>query len=219
MLEILQNDIQAGVILIVVLIFSLCFHEFSHAYVAYRLGDDTAAYQGRLTLNPLAHLDPIGSLMLLLVGFGYAKPVPINPMNFNNPRKDSMKVGFAGPASNILLCLVGCLIMRILGVENLLEVGRRGVELTILGTILYYFSSINMTLAIFNLIPIYPLDGGQIFGGFLDKINPKLSDKLREHGPKVLMAIIFLGIFTGFSIIGLLIYPFQFLVTLMAGLY
>ena len=76
-----------------------------------------------------------------------------------------------------------------------------------------------MTLAIFNLIPIHPLDGGQIFGGFLDKINPGLSNKLREHGPKALMAIIFLGIFTGFSIIGLLIYPFQYLVTLMAGLY
>lgn len=219
MLDILQNDIQAGVILIVVLIFSLCFHEFSHAYVAYRLGDNTAAYQGRLTLNPLAHLDPIGSIMLLLVGFGYAKPVPINPMNFNNPRTDSMKVGFAGPASNLILCLIGCLIMRILGVENLIEIQRRGTDLTVLGTILYYFSSINMTLAIFNLIPIYPLDGGQIFGGFLDKINPNLSNKLREYGPRALMVIIFLGIFTGFSIIGLLIYPFQYLVALMAGLY
>ena len=77
MLEILQNDIQAGVILIAVLIFSLCFHEFSHAYIAYRLGDDTAAYQGRLTLNPLVHLDPIGSIMLLIVGFGYSKPVQV----------------------------------------------------------------------------------------------------------------------------------------------
>ena len=83
LLNILQTDPQAGIILIIALVFSLSFHEFAHAYIAYRLGDNTAAYQGRLTLNPLAHLDPIGSLMLLFVGFGYAKPVPVNPINLN----------------------------------------------------------------------------------------------------------------------------------------
>ena len=86
-LGLLQNDPQIGVILILTLIFSLSFHEFAHAYVAYKLGDYTAAYQGRLTLNPLAHLDPIGSLMLLLAGFGYAKPVPVNPPNLKIQEK------------------------------------------------------------------------------------------------------------------------------------
>ena len=92
LLNTLQTDPQAGIILIIALVFSLSFHEFAHAYVAYRLGDNTAAYQGRLTLNPLAHLDPIGSLMLLFIGFGYAKPVPVNPMNLQNPRIDMIVI-------------------------------------------------------------------------------------------------------------------------------
>ena len=103
-LGLLQNDLQMGVILIMTLVFSLSFHEFAHAYMAYKLGDNTSAYQGRLTLNPLAHLDPIGSLMLLFVGFGYAKPVPVNPVNLSKPRTDMMKIAFAGPASNLILC-------------------------------------------------------------------------------------------------------------------
>ena len=118
----LAENPQAGLILILALVFSLSFHEFAHAYVAYRLGDDTAAHQGRLTLNPLAHLDPIGSLMLLFIGFGYAKPVPVNPMNLDNPRTDMMKVAFAGPASNLLLCGIGCMLMRFLGIDALTEV-------------------------------------------------------------------------------------------------
>ena len=119
LLNTLQTDPQAGIILIIALVFSLSFHEFAHAYVAYRLGDNTAAYQGRLTLNPLAHLDPIGSLMLLLVGFGYAKPVPVNPMNLGNPRTDMMKVAFAGPFSNLILCILGCLVIRFIGAHQL----------------------------------------------------------------------------------------------------
>ena len=102
------------VLLIPVLIFSLCFHEFAHGYVAFRLGDNTAANQGRLTLNPLNHLDPYGSLMILFVGFGWAKPVPVNPNNFKNPRIDMMKVAFAGPASNLILALLGGLIIRMI---------------------------------------------------------------------------------------------------------
>ena len=162
-LGLLQNDPQIGLILIVTLIFSLSFHEFAHAYVAYKLGDNTAAYQGRLTLNPLAHLDPIGSLMLLIAGFGYAKPVPVNPLNLQNPREDMMKIAFAGPASNFILVLFSCALMRIIGIQNLNEFN----NLYSTGLILYLFAIINMTLGIFNLLPIYPLDGGQIFGGFL----------------------------------------------------
>ena len=113
-LGLLQNDPQVGFILILTLIFSLSFHEFSHAYIAYRLGDNTAAYQGRLTLNPIAHLDLVGSLMLLFVGFGYAKPVPINPINLSNPRQDMIKIAFAGPASNLLLVFFSCFLMRVM---------------------------------------------------------------------------------------------------------
>ena len=94
----LRLPMEVLIILLPILIFSLCFHEFSHGYIAYKLGDHTASRNGRLTLNPLAHLDPIGSLMILFVGFGWAKPVPVNPINFSNPRIDMMKVALAGPA-------------------------------------------------------------------------------------------------------------------------
>ena len=217
-LSLLQNDVQLGVILIITLVFSLSFHEFAHAYAAYKLGDNTAAYQGRLTLNPLAHLDPIGSLMLLFIGFGYAKPVPVNPVNLKNPRVDMMKVAFAGPLSNLFLCLLSCLVIRLMGSDIFVMYADYSLQLSSIGLVLYIFAIINMTLAIFNLIPIHPLDGGQIFGGYLDKINPSFSYKLRTDGPKVLFAIIIIGYVTGFSIIGLIISPFHELVTLIAGL-
>ena len=115
----LRLPIEVLIILLPVLLFSLCFHEFAHAYVAYRLGDHTAARNGRLTLSPTAHLDPLGSLMILFVGFGWAKPVPINPYNFKNPRTDSMKVAFAGPASNLFLAFIGGSIIRFLTFNNI----------------------------------------------------------------------------------------------------
>ena len=218
LLNTLQTDPQAGIILIIALVFSLSFHEFAHAYAAYRLGDNTAAYQGRLTLNPLAHLDPVGSLMLLFIGFGYAKPVPVNAMNLGNPRVDMMKVAFAGPFSNLVLSLSGCVLMRIMGIDQLTEVIGYRRELSSVGNMLFTFSAINMILAVFNMIPIHPLDGGQIFGGFLDKANPNLSYRLRVHGPKVLFAIIFVGLFTGVSLLSFLFNPFIKLVILISGL-
>ena len=216
-LSLLQNDMQLGIILIVSLIFSLSFHEFAHAYAAYKLGDNTAAYQGRLTLNPLAHLDPIGSMMLLFIGFGYAKPVPVNPINLKDPRVDMMKIAFAGPLSNLFLCLVSCVIIRFMG-SSIFMYSNYTLELSSFGLLLYIFAIINMTLAIFNLIPIHPLDGGQIFGGYLDKINPNFSYKLRSDGPKILFAIIIIGYLTGFSLIGIIISPFHELVGIISGL-
>ena len=137
-------------------------------------------------------------------------------MNLNNPRTDMMKVAFAGPASNLILCVSGCIIMRLIGVENLIEM--KGYKLNSTGNMLYTFSVINMILAIFNMIPIHPLDGGQIFGGYLDKFNPNLSYKLRVYGPNILFAIIFIGLFTGVSLLGVIFQPFIKLVILMSGL-
>lgn len=216
-LSLLQNDMQLGIILIVSLIFSLSFHEFAHAYAAYKLGDNTAAYKGRLTLNPLAHLDPIGSMMLLFIGFGYAKPVPVNPINLKDPRVDMMKIAFAGPLSNLFLCLVSCIAIRFMG-QSIFMYSNYTLELSSFGLLLYIFAIINMTLAIFNLIPIHPLDGGQIFGGYLDKINPNFSYKLRSDGPKILFAIIIIGYLTEFSLIGIIISPFHELVGIISGL-
>lgn len=197
----LRLPMEVLIILLPILIFSLCFHEFSHGYIAYKLGDHTAARNGRLTLNPLAHLDPIGSLMILFVGFGWAKPVPVNPVNFSNPRLDMMKVAFAGPASNLLLAFTGGLMMRLVNIFGLLQ-----SEMFI--QTLYFFIFINISLAVFNMIPVAPLDGSQIFGNMISKTNPELAWKLQMYGPKILMGIILIGMVTPFSILGFLMMPF-----------
>jgi len=210
------------IILVATITFSLCFHEFAHGYIAYRLGDNTAAHAGRLTLNPIAHLDPMGSLMMLFIGFGYAKPVSVNPMNLKNPRQDMIKIAFAGPASNLFLCFSGCMAIRILYKNLVVVVYNQGIphhlDLNLAGNALLIFSIINMMLAIFNLIPIHPLDGGQIFGSILSKRNAELAWKLQTYGPQVLFGIIIFGMFSGFSIIAFIMKPFMYLVFLLSGL-
>ena len=200
------------IILLPVLIFSLCFHEFSHGYVAYRLGDNTAARNGRLTLNPLAHLDPVGSLMILFVGFGWAKPVPVNPVNFSNPRVDMMKVAFAGPASNLFLAFIAGLLIRFANFSQIMSN-------EILLQTLYFFSYINIALAVFNMLPLAPLDGSQIFGNMISKNNPELAWKLQMYGPKILMGLILIGMVTPFSLLGTIMMPFiNFFLFLFAGI-
>ena len=122
--------------------FALSFHEFAHAWMASKCGDNTAARMGRLTLNPMAHLDVMGSLMILFVGFGWAKPVPVDSRNLNDPRKDMMKVAAAGPLSNLLLAMVAGMAWRLLGGINfLLE--------TNFPVLIFYFTQINVALAVF----------------------------------------------------------------------
>ena len=195
------------VLLIPVLLFALVFHEFSHAWVANKLGDPTARYAGRLTLNPMAHLDPIGGLMILFVGFGWAKPVPVDIHYLSNPRVDMMKIAFAGPASNLLLAFIGGTILRL----GLLD-----------GTMfmmIMFFTQINIMLAVFNMIPIAPLDGSQIFSGLLIRTNPELVRNLQIYGPQILMGAILIGYFTPISPIWWFMGPFvKFFLFLFAGL-
>jgi len=202
---------QIFIILIISLIFSLCLHEFSHAIVAYYCGDDTAYRQGRITLNPLNHLDPYGSLFLLFVGFGWAKPVPVNTNNLKNKKYDIMKIAFAGPASNILLALIGCIILNYTnGIEFIIN-GVPNINETMVpwyvSVSLYIFSSINVVLAVFNLLPIAPLDGSQIFGSMIKEKNPQLAYALDKRGPFILMMIVFFGILTGYSLFSIVISP------------
>ena len=195
------------VLLIPVLLFALVFHEFSHGWVANKLGDPTAKNQGRLTLNPIAHLDPIGSMMILFVGFGWAKPVPVDSRYLANPRKDMMKIAFAGPASNLLLAFLGGILIRLTGYVGPLT------------SMLILFTQINISLAVFNMIPIPPLDGSQIFSGIMIRRNPQLVMQLQMYGPQILMGLILFGMFTGISIIWAFMSPFvNFFMFVFAGM-
>ena len=162
-------DIQIIILLIPALVFSLSFHEFAHAWMAYRLGDETAARLGRLTLNPMAHLDPVGSIALLLMGFGWAKPVPVDSRFLNNPRDDMVKVAAAGPLSNLLLAVLSAISLRVL-----LSGGFLSPEIK---TFLIIFMQINITLAVFNLLPISPLDGSRILTPCLLYTTPSPRDR------------------------------------------
>ena len=192
------------------LIFALSFHEFAHAWMAYQCGDNTAARMGRLTMNPLAHLDFIGSLMILLVGFGWAKPVPVDSRNLKNPRVDIMRIAAAGPISNLILAMLAGMIFRVLSsADSLAEP---------LFILLIYFVQINITLSVFNMIPVAPLDGSQIFSGYLMRKNPQLAWKIQSYGPQVLFGLILFGYVTGFSILWFIMRPFvEFFMTLFIG--
>ena len=204
-------DIQIIILLIPALVFSLSFHEFAHAWMASKCGDNTAARMGRLTLNPMAHLDVMGSLMILFVGFGWAKPVPVDSRNLRDPRKDMMKVAAAGPLSNLLLAMLAGMAWRLLGGINFLLD-------TNFPVLIFYFTQINVALAVFNLIPVSPLDGSQIFSGYLMKTNPELALKIQSYGPQVLFGLILFGYVTGFSILWLVMKPFvNFFMLLFIG--
>ena len=188
LISVFMSDPIIFALISIALIFALCVHEFSHGVTAYYYGDDTAYLSGRLTLNPLAHLDPIGSLMILFIGFGYAKPVPVNPENLNDPRNDMIKVAAAGPISNFILSFIGILIFTALIKLNLIKPSN--------SIFFYYFIMINTYLGLFNLIPMYPLDGGQIFGNFILKYDKSAFIKLNQYGPKILLGAIALSILT-----------------------
>ena len=191
--------------------FALSFHEFAHAWMASKCGDNTAARMGRLTLNPMAHLDVMGALMILFVGFGWAKPVPVDSRNLRDPRKDMMKVAAAGPLSNLLLAMLAGMAWRLLGGINFLLD-------TNFPVLIFYFTQINIALAVFNLIPVSPLDGSQIFSGYLMKTNPELALKIQSYGPQVLFGLILFGYVTGFSILWLIMKPFvNFFMLLFIG--
>ena len=219
LISILNSNPQLFVLISISLIFALCFHEFAHGYIAFLNGDDTAYQMGRLTLNPLKHLDPIGTLMILFIGFGYAKPVPVNPYNLNNPRKDMIKVAAAGPISNFLLAFIGVFGLIFLSYVNLLN------ENTAL--FFNYFCFINIYLGLFNLLPIYPLDGGQIFGNFISKYNPSIFKQLNDYGPKILLGLIIFSVISGISVIGYLIHTpaqlifslFKTIISILFGLF
>ncbi len=176
--------------LLIALIVGISVHEFSHAWMAHRLGDPTASSQGRLTLNPLSHLDLMGTLMIFLIGFGWGKPVPYNPANLRNgPISGGAMVAIAGPAANIVTAAaLGFLF------QNLISLSGASVDDTTeaIATILVIVVQINIALAIFNIIPIPPLDGYRVLLRFLPPhVVPSIS-RLELQGPFLLLIIVLL---------------------------
>lgn len=185
------------------LVVALTVHEFAHAWAAHRLGDDTPRLSGRLTLNPLAHLDPIGSLMLILAGFGWAKPVPVNAYALQRRTPAGlMLVSAAGPFSNLLLAVVAALPFR----AGLLSLSTLQTPLDLwAGRFLQEFIFINLILLFFNLIPLAPLDGEKIAEYLLPPRGQEVLYRLRPYGPMILLALIVLGGFGGLNLLRLVV--------------
>lgn len=212
---IISLDPAVQVILIPVIVFALSFHEFSHGWMAHRYGDPTAKNAGRLTLNPMAHLDIFGSLALYLMGFGWAKPVPVDPRYLANPKRDMMWIALAGPVSNLIVALISGILLSIL-----LRMGLIGGQSS-LTMVLIMSLQINLVLAIFNFIPIPPLDGSRILGGLIpNKYNNELA-KFEYYGPRILMGLIILSMFTRLNIFSIIISPIMtiFLKLFTFGIY
>lgn len=178
------------------LLVAITVHEFSHALVANALGDSTAKRLGRLTLNPMAHLDPMGSAMILMVGFGWGKPVPVNPRFLNGGERSGMAiVSSAGPLSNIVTAMLLSIPIRV-GLVEWREpfrssLFRGGVE-GIIGDLLGYIIFFNVLLAVFNLIPIAPLDGFKVAWGVMPRELAKSWARLEPYGPAILLSVIML---------------------------
>ena len=187
------------------ILLALSFHEYAHGWMAYRLGDPTAKYAGRLTMNPLAHLDPLGTMMIIIVHFGWAKPVPVNPMNLRDPKKDMLWIALAGPVSNVIMAAGLGIILRIMS----------GMGLRVDGSFLGYFQymlyfavMINLVLAIFNMIPIPPLDGSRILFGMLPTEYEESYLRFQQFGPMLLLGLVVMNSFLGIPIFSMLITPF-----------
>jgi len=183
---------------IIIVVMSLTVHEFAHSLVTIRLGDDTPRRQGRLTLNPLAHIDLIGFIMLVVAGFGWAKPVQINSANLRKPRRDEILISLAGPVSNLVFAVVAVILIWVVLVTHALA-SRSSIQA--FGNFMAMLAAINVSLAIFNMIPIPPLDGSHLVTTFLGKVNTALATTYFRYGSIVLLAIILIQTFTRFEIV------------------
>ncbi len=191
----MENTIITTIISLISLTVAITIHEFAHAFTADKLGDPTPRSQGRLSLNPLRHLDPIGTLMIIFVRFGWGKPVPIDPYNLKNPRRDELLIALSGPTSNLILAAIFSLIFRLIMPIGILQ---------------YFFSIlifINIALALFNLLPIPPLDGSKILFNLLP-VDSSLEweESLTRYGPILLIIVLFFPI-AGSNFVGLILSP------------
>jgi Zn-dependent protease len=183
LLKLLLKDPLAFALIAVPLLYSIIFHELAHGWVAYRMGDPTAKSLGRLSLNPLKHLDPLGTLMLFMFGFGWAKPVPVNFNQLHPRRKGMVLVSAAGIITNMLLAFIALFLNRWLALS----------PASIPAKLLFYFAHINIILAAFNLIPLPPLDGSKILLGFAPPSVKNLLFRLDRYGLFIIIGLLYIG--------------------------
>jgi len=168
-------------------VIGLTVHEFSHAYAAYKLGDNTAKLDGRLTLNPLKHIDWMGFFLIVIAGFGWAKPVVFNPDNLKHKHRDEILISIAGPLSNFVIAILFFVIARLLYINEFFNTTKLGLEVI---NMIMMWGVINFGLFVFNMIPLPPLDGSHLYLTFLKEIHPKLMMNIYKYGTLGLFAII-----------------------------
>lgn len=180
-------------IMLVPALFAITCHEVSHGYIAYRFGDPTASSLGRLTLNPLKHLDIIGTLMVFLVGIGWAKPVPVNFSNLHNPKRDMIWVAAAGPVTNFILAVLSAVALRLVAAISFGDSVPMFLSLILkpLSLMLAFSIYINLLLAIFNLIPVPPLDGGRVIVGLLPYRQAAAFSRIEPYGMIIIIVLVF----------------------------
>ncbi|WDP91970.1 MAG: site-2 protease family protein [Desulfobacter sp.] len=184
LLSLLLKNPLAFILIAIPLLYAIIFHELAHGYVAYKMGDPTAKHQGRLSLNPLKHLDPLGTLMLFLVGFGWAKPVPVNFSYIQDYRKGMILVSSAGIIMNMILAFFALFLYSLLGLSQ------SGLP----ALVLLVFAKINIVLAAFNLIPIPPLDGSKILLGFSPPGLQAMLLRLERFGFLIVIGLLYFGV-------------------------
>ncbi|KAF0143375.1 MAG: peptidase M50 [Nitrospirae bacterium] len=192
----IANIIRDIVLLAFPILIAVTFHEVAHGYVADKLGDPTARMMGRLTINPLKHLDPIGTLVFVFTRMiGWAKPVPVNPLNLRNPKKDMMWVSLAGPATNLAIAVIAAIIYRTLQSLPIALSNPFGQKVLIPVILITYLTvTINIGLGIFNLIPVPPLDGSKILMGLLPHKQAVAYSRIEPYGFFILIGLIFLRV-------------------------
>ena len=168
-------------------VIGLTVHEFAHAFTAYRLGDNTAKLDGRLTLNPLKHIDWLGFFLIVVAGFGWAKPVSFNPNNLKNKHRDEIMISLAGPISNFIIAILFFVVARLLYFVDDINSSTLGLEVI---NLIMVWGVINFSLFVFNLIPLPPLDGSHIYLTYIKDINQKLMMNMYKYGTLILLAII-----------------------------
>ena len=202
------------ILFVPILLFSVIVHEYSHGYVAMKCGDDTAYLMGRLTFNPLVHIDIVGTVILPIICvysgvtiFGWATPVPVNPFRLKDPEKDMVKVAIAGPLANIMLVILSVLFFKlIISVGFISSI----LPMALVSKMMWYFISLNVILAIFNMVPIPPLDGSKVLAGFLPRHLAIEYEKISKYGFYILIALLFTG-----GIRFVLLPPFYFAIRLV----